>query len=78
MAGSGLDVREVVATWRASAEDFEQLCQSYSWLTEPQLRAALAYYKLYPREIDARLRREAEWTSEQVASDLPFARPRNG
>jgi uncharacterized protein (DUF433 family) len=78
VAGSGLDVWEIVATWRASAEDFDELRQSYAWLTEPQLRAALAYYQLYPHEIDARLRREAEWTPERVASDLPYARPRNG
>lgn len=78
MAGTGLDVWEIVATWRASAKDFDQLRQSYAWLTEPQLRAALAYYELYPEEIDARLRREAEWTPERVASDLPYARPRNG
>jgi uncharacterized protein (DUF433 family) len=63
VAGSGLDVWEVVATWRSSVEDFERLRQSCSWLTEPQLRAALAYYKRYPQEIDARLRRDAEWTS---------------
>jgi uncharacterized protein (DUF433 family) len=77
VAGTGLDVWEVVATWRASAEDFDQLRQNYAWLTEPQLRAALAYYELYPREIDARLRREAEWTPERVASDLAHARPSN-
>lgn len=78
VAGTGLDVWEIVATWRAAAKDFGQLRQSYGWLTEPQLRAALAYYELYPHEIDARLEREAQWTPERVASDLPFARPRNG
>jgi uncharacterized protein (DUF433 family) len=74
VAGTGLDVWEVVATWQASAKDFERLRQNYSWLTEPQLRAALAYYGLYPHEIDARLNREAGWTAERVASELPFTR----
>jgi len=78
VAGTGLDVWEIVAAWRASAKDFAQLRQSYGWLTELQLRAALAYYELYPHEIDARLERENQWTPERVASDLPFARPRNG
>lgn len=77
VAGTALDVWEIVATWRAAAEDFGELRQSYAWLTEPQLRAALAYYEHYPQEIDARLQREAEWTPERVASDLPYARPRN-
>jgi uncharacterized protein (DUF433 family) len=76
LAGTGLDVWEIVATWRAAGEDFGELRQSYAWLTEPQLRAALAYYELYPDEIDARLEREETWTPERVASDLPFARPR--
>jgi uncharacterized protein (DUF433 family) len=78
VAGTGLDVWEIVATRRASGEDFDQLRQNYGWLTEPQLRAALAYYELYPHEIDARLEREAQWTPERVARDLAFARPRNG
>jgi uncharacterized protein (DUF433 family) len=78
VAGSGLDVWEIVATWRAAAEDFGKLRQSYGWLTEPQLRAALTYYELYPQEIDQRLRQEAEWTPDLVAKELPFSRPRNG
>jgi uncharacterized protein (DUF433 family) len=78
VAGTGLDIWEIVATWRAAAEDFTKLRQSYDWLTEPQLRAALANYELYPQEIDERLRREVEWTPDRVARELPFSRPRNG
>jgi uncharacterized protein (DUF433 family) len=77
VAGTGLDVWEIVATWRAAGEDFDKLRQSYGWLTEPQLRAALTYYELYPEEIDERLRREAAWTPDRVASELPNTRPRN-
>ena len=73
--GTGLDVWEVVATWRTCSEDFNQLRESYEWLTEHQLRAALAYYELYPANIDARLKSEAEWTPERVARQLPFAKP---
>jgi len=77
VGGTGLDVWEVVASWRTGSEDFDQLRRSYEWLTEPQLRAALAYYELYPADIDARLKREAEWTPERVARELPFAKPRS-
>lgn len=76
VAGSGLDVWEVVATWRELERDFERLCASYPWLTQTQLRAALAYYDLYPEEIDARLERERGWTPERVWLALPFSRPR--
>ena len=77
VAGTGLDVWEVIATWRAAGRDDEMVRQSYPWLTEPQVRAALAYYELFPTEIDARLKREAQWTPERVRRELPFSRPRN-
>lgn len=77
LAGTGLDVWEIIATWRAAAASDTVLRQSYPWLTEPQLRAALAYYELYPDEIDARLELEAQWTPERVRREFPFLRPRN-
>ena len=73
VAGSGLDVWEIIATWRACGEDVQQLAQHYPWLTQPQLRAALAYYQLYPDDIEARLAREQSWTPERVCRELPFA-----
>ena len=78
VGGSGLDVWEVVATWKAVDKNHDRLRQSYHWLTEVQLRAALAYYEVYPEEIDARLEREAQWTPERVRREFPFARPHNG
>lgn len=78
VAGTGLDVWEIIAAWRSVGGNDEALRQSYSWLTEPQLRSALAYYELFPAEIDARLEREAQWTPERVRRELPFARPRKG
>lgn len=75
VAGSGLDVWEVIAAWRALDEDFGRLRAGYPWLAEPQLRAALSYYRRYPQEIDARLERERSWTPERVRRELPFATP---
>ena len=77
VAGSGLDVWEIIATWQACGHDEAQLAQHYPWLTQPQLRAALAYYQLYPEEIEARLAREQQWTPERVRRELPFAVPRH-
>lgn len=78
VAGTGLDVWEVIAAWQASNSSDEALRQCYPWLTEPQLRAALAYYELFPMEIDMRLERETQWTPEKVWRALPFAEPRRG
>ena len=77
VAGTGLDVWEVVATWKEGGGGQEALRRSYPWLTEAQLRAALAYYETYPSEIDARLEREAQWTPERVRREFPFSRPHN-
>jgi uncharacterized protein (DUF433 family) len=77
VAGSGLDVWEIIATWQACGHDEAQLAKHYPWLTQPQLRAALAYYQLYPEEIEARLAREQQWTPERVRRELPFAVPRH-
>ncbi len=74
IAFSGLEVWEIIATWKETGENWEQLVEAYPELTETQLRAALAYYQAYPEEIDHRLSREAYWTPERVAEELPFTR----
>lgn len=75
LAGTGLDVWEIVATWHASGRDYDALRENYPWLEEPQLRAALSYYELYPEEIEARLEEERRWSKERVWSEHPFSRP---
>jgi uncharacterized protein (DUF433 family) len=77
VGGTGLDVWEVISTWRDGRQDEAELRRNYPWLTEPQLRAALTYYQLYPQEIDRRLEQEAQWTPERVWREFPFARPLN-
>jgi uncharacterized protein (DUF433 family) len=77
VAGTGLDVWEIIATWKEGGESYQMLRQDYPWLSEAQLRAALGYYETYPSEINARLEREARWTPERVRRELPFSRPRN-
>jgi len=76
VAGTGLEVWEVVRTYKEVGEDYGELRKSYPWLSEPQLRAALSYYELYPDEIEARLKLEESWTPERVKKEMPFAVPR--
>lgn len=77
VAGSGLEVWEVVATWKEVGRNYDRLRAAYDWLTEPQVRAALSYYELYGDEVDARLERESRLTAERVQNELPFTRPRS-
>jgi uncharacterized protein (DUF433 family) len=77
VAGTGLDVWEIIATWKEGGESYQALRRNYPWLSEAQLRAALGYYEIYPSEINARLEREHRWTLERVRKEFPFSRPRN-
>ena len=74
IAFSGLEVWEIIATWKEAGESWGELIDAYPELSENQLRAAVAYYRAYPEEIDERLAREAYWTPERVAEELPFTR----
>lgn len=49
IAGTGIDVFELVRDHRALGRDWEQLRAAYHWLDERQLRVALAYAEAYPR-----------------------------
>ena len=76
VAGTGLEVWEVVRAYEEVGEDYGELRKSYPWLAEPQLREALSYYVLYPYETEARLKLEESWTPERVKREMPFAVPR--
>lgn len=78
IAFSGLEVWEIVATWKEAEESWEGLVEAYPDLSEAQLRAAVAYYRAYPDEVDERLAREDYWTPERVAEELPFTRRMSG
>lgn len=73
VAGSGIEVWEIIAGWKTLDGVLERLGSSYEWLSEAQLRAALHYYELYPEEIDERIVLEEKWTPERVRAELPFA-----
>lgn len=71
LAGTGLDVWEVVATHRGVEGSLERLRQAYPWLSEAQLRAALGYYSVFREEIDRRIARSEGWTPERVLVQYP-------
>jgi uncharacterized protein (DUF433 family) len=77
IAGTGLDVWEVIATFKCVGENRERLRASYGWLSDRQLSAALAYYGLYPEQIDARIEEEEHWTPEKLYAEFPYLRPRS-
>lgn len=75
ISGTGLDVWEVVMQSRESGGEGEELGEHFPWLSRARISSALAYYELYPDEIDARIEREESWTPERLWREHPFMRP---
>ena len=76
VAGTGLEVWEIISTYNGVDRDLSRLRQSYHWLDEIQLRAALAYYAAYTDEIDRRIQLDETWTKERLAEEYPILSPR--
>ncbi len=72
IAGTGLEVWEVITTYRSVNQDFSRLQKAYHWLTEHQLRAAIGYYTAYREEIDEVIKRNESWSRDAVAERFPF------
>ena len=76
LAGTGLDVWEVIALYHSLNQDDTRLQKAYHWLKSSQLRAALSYYRAYPREIDERMACNQQWTQEKLSHEFPaIAKP---
>ena len=72
VAGTGLEVWEVILTYRSVDKDFKRLQKAYHWLTEQQLRAAIGYYTAYRQEIDELIKLNESWSREKVTEHFPF------
>ena len=72
IAGTGLEVWEVISTYRSVNQDLSRLQKAYHWLTEQQLRAATGYYTAYREEIDEVIKRNESWSRDSVAKRFPF------
>jgi uncharacterized protein (DUF433 family) len=75
IAGTGLGVWEIIRALRELDNDPARLRAAFHWLTDQQLRSALAYAEAYPEEIDSRIQAEEDWTPERLWDVYPFTRP---
>jgi uncharacterized protein (DUF433 family) len=53
IAGTGLEVFEVIQVYLSLDRKTESLKRAFPWLSQEQLDAALKYYAEYPEEVDA-------------------------
>jgi len=77
VAGTGLEVFEIIKHYRAFGNDWERLRLRFDWLSDEQFRAAVTYAERYGAEIDALLAEEERLTPEYVRSKYPFTAPRH-
>lgn len=73
--GTGLDVWELIATYKSLGENPARLRKAYPWLSDSQLRAALGYYAAYPEEIDRRIALNERWTAQRLRTHHPALLP---
>jgi uncharacterized protein (DUF433 family) len=74
IGGTGLEVWQIVRPYKEGNNE-DAIRYAFHWLTEHQIRMALAYAEAYPEEIDARIRLEEEWTIEEIYARYPYMKP---
>jgi uncharacterized protein (DUF433 family) len=75
VAGTGLQVFEIISAYRNVDNDWARLVMSFHWLADWQLKAALEYAETYPEELEARFRQAEEWTVQRLWEECPITRP---
>ena len=74
VAGTGIEVWEVIATYKSVKEDFKRLQKAYHCLSGEQLKAAFGYYAIYSQEIDRLIEQNEQWNDEKLRERYPFMR----
>ena len=72
IAGSGIEVWEVIATYKSVGKDLKRLAKAYDWLTDQQVKAVLSYYMQYADEIDSLISENEGWGTEKIKKKYPF------
>ena len=72
IAGTGLEVWEIISNYKSVCQNFERLQTAYHWLTELQLRAAFGYYRAYSVEIDQLITQNESWTTDSIRKRYPL------
>ena len=71
VAGTGIEVWEVIANYKSLDQNFNRLQKAYHWLTEQQLRATIGYYSAYGKEVDDQIEQNESWSRNTVTESYP-------
>lgn len=72
VAGTGIEVWEIIATYQHVGKNPDRLHRAYHWLTDQQIQSAMGYYKAYPEEINRLIAGNESWTPEHLHKKHPF------
>ena len=75
IAGTSLDVWEIIATYISVNNNFPRLRKAYHWLSDQQIQAAIGYYTAYRDEIDRLVEQNESWNRKTIVDDYPFLDP---
>jgi uncharacterized protein (DUF433 family) len=76
VAGTGLEVFEIIHGYETVDEDLEGLLEAFHWLKAEQILAALRYYREFPEEIDAVLDRMEAMVPPEIQAQYESKRRR--
>jgi len=77
VAGTGIEVWEIIAAYKSVGKDLKRLKKAYHWLSQEQVKAALSYYSAYPEEIDRLIERNESWTKKKIQERHPLMSSRS-
>ena len=72
IAGTGIEVWELIASHKSVKKDYKRLRKTYHWLTEQQIKSAMGYYVLYTEEIERLISENEGVTAGEIKKKLPF------
>jgi uncharacterized protein (DUF433 family) len=72
IAGTGIEVWEVISTYKSVEKNVKRLVQAYHWLTEHQINSALGYYRIYSNEINDLIEKNESWGIQSLQKKYPF------
>lgn len=75
IAGTGLEVFEIIYAHRGLDEDWHRLKRRFDWLSDEQLRAALLYARTFPEEIDPIIHEMENFDIEELYKKHPEMKP---
>jgi len=77
VAGTGIEVSEIIAAYKSVGKDLKRLKKAYHWLSQEQLKAVLSYYSAYPEEIERLIERNESWTKKKIQERHPLMSSRS-